>query len=51
MCFIPLAIFEGADITWTTFIVKNLIPATIGNSVGGALFGGFSYGYLLGENK
>ena len=51
MCFIPLAIFEGADITWTTFIVKNLIPATIGNIVGGTLFVGLPYGYLFGKTN
>lgn len=51
MYFIPLAIFEGADITWSTFIVKNLIPATLGNIVGGVLFVGLPYGYLFGRNK
>lgn len=51
MYFIPLAIFEGADITWTTFVIKNLIPATLGNIVGGALFVGLPYGYLFGNNK
>jgi formate/nitrite transporter len=51
MYFIPLAIFEGADITWTTFIVKNLIPATIGNIVGGGVFVGMFYGYLFGKEK
>lgn len=50
MYFIPLAIFEGADITWTTFIFKNLIPATLGNIVGGVLFVGVPYGYLFGKN-
>ena len=51
MYFIPLAIFEGADITWATFIVKNLIPATLGNIVGGVLFVGLPYGYLFGNNQ
>ena len=45
MFFIPLAIFEGAPITWGTFIVDNLIPATIGNIVGGAFFVGTLYWY------
>ncbi len=45
MFFIPLAMFEGADITWSTFIVKNLIPATIGNIIGGAFFVGTLYWY------
>jgi formate/nitrite transporter len=51
MFFIPLAIFEGADITWVTFIVKNLIPATLGNIVGGAVFVGMFYGYIYGKEK
>jgi len=51
MYFIPLAIFEGADITWNTFIVNNLIPATLGNIVGGAVFVGMLYGYLFSIEK
>lgn len=51
MYFIPLAIFEGADITWNTFIVNNLIPATLGNIVGGAVFVGMLYGYLFSKEK
>ena len=50
MYFIPLAMFEGADISWTTFIIKNLIPATIGNIVGGGLFVGFIYGKLFNKH-
>lgn len=51
MYFIPLAIFEGANITWNTFIVNNLIPATLGNIVGGVLFVGLPYGYLFGDKS
>ena len=51
MYFIPLAIFEGAPITWSHFIVSNLIPATLGNIVGGVLFVGLPYGYLFGKEK
>ncbi|WP_066217859.1 formate/nitrite transporter family protein [Formosa haliotis] len=51
MYFIPLAIMEGADITWATFVTKNLIPATMGNIVGGALFVGLPYGYLFGKTE
>lgn len=50
MYFIPLAIFEGADITWITFLIKNLIPVTLGNIVGGVLFVGMPYGYLFGRD-
>ncbi|MCL5129487.1 formate/nitrite transporter family protein [Algibacter sp. L4_22] len=49
MYFIPLAIFEGANITWTSFLINNLIPATLGNIVGGVLFVGLPYGYLFGK--
>ena len=45
MFFIPLAIFEGAEISWIDFIHKNLIPATLGNIVGGAFFVGTLYWY------
>ena len=47
MFFIPVAIFHGADITWADFIIKNLIPATLGNIVGGALFVGTAYWYAF----
>ncbi|BDD11897.1 formate transporter (plasmid) [Fulvitalea axinellae] len=44
MFFIPTAVYLGADISWGTFITANLIPATLGNIVGGALFvGGYNW--------
>lgn len=43
MFFIPLAIFEGASITWSSMLVDNLLPATLGNIVGGAFFVGTLY--------
>jgi len=46
MFFIPTAIFYGADITWTEFVVDNLIPATLGNIVGGAFMVGLAYWYI-----
>lgn len=46
MFFIPTAIYMGADITWGQFIWDNLIPATIGNIIGGACFIGLLYGYI-----
>lgn len=50
MYFIPLAIFEGANITWGTFIFHNLIPATLGNIVGGAVFVGMIYWYAYDKD-
>lgn len=46
MFFIPAAIYSGVDITWSSFIIQNLIPATIGNIVGGAGLVGFAYWYI-----
>ena len=55
MYFIPVGIFltrwaglapEGIDvatITWSAFFLKNLIPVTIGNTLGGVLFVGLGY--------
>ncbi|MDF9831409.1 formate/nitrite transporter family protein [Parabacteroides sp. PF5-6] len=46
MFFIPAAIYSGADILWSAFILQNLIPATLGNLIGGAVFVGCAYWYL-----
>ena len=55
MYFIPVGIFlsrwagiepEGIDvstITWSAFVFKNLIPVTIGNTIGGVVFVGLGY--------
>jgi len=55
MYFIPLGIFlkssglvvvEGlniANLTWNSFFIKNLLPVTIGNIIGGAIFVGLLY--------
>ncbi|MDE6320941.1 MAG: formate/nitrite transporter family protein, partial [Muribaculaceae bacterium] len=40
MFFIPLGMLEGADVTAWQAIANNLIPATLGNIVGGALLVG-----------
>ena len=46
MFFIPAAIYTGAEITWSAFILQNLIPATLGNIVGGMGLVGMVYGWL-----
>lgn len=45
MFFIPLGIFLGAEVTWAQFFINNLIPVTIGNIVGGAIFVAGIYWY------
>ena len=47
MFFIPAAIYSGADITWAGFLSKNLLPATLGNIIGGMLLVGTVYWYLF----
>ncbi len=47
MFFIPLAMFKGFDLTVFDLFVKNLIPATLGNIVGGAVFVGLAYWYVF----
>lgn len=45
MFFIPLGMLQGADVSLYDFAIRNLIPATLGNIVGGALFVGGFYWY------
>ncbi len=51
MFFVPAAIYSGADIAWGDFVVSNLLPATLGNLVGGAGLVGAVYGYLFLDRK
>ncbi|STR46013.1 formate/nitrite transporter family protein [Iodobacter fluviatilis] len=46
MFFIPAAMLAGLDITWAHFFTANLLPVTLGNLVGGALFVGLPYAYI-----
>lgn len=51
MFFIPLGMLQGASVTWGQFLLDNLVPATLGNIVGGALFVGCVYTYLYLSRK
>jgi formate/nitrite transporter len=53
MYFVPLGIFYGANVNYGEFIYRSLIPSTLGNIVGGALFMGFIlwYIYLFREDR
>ncbi|MBY0445495.1 MAG: formate/nitrite transporter family protein, partial [Burkholderiales bacterium] len=46
MFFIPAAMLAGFDVTWSHFFVANLVPVTLGNLVGGAIFVGLPYVWL-----
>lgn len=47
MFFIPAAIYTGANIGWSDFLITNLIPSTLGNIIGGMLLVGCVYYYLF----
>lgn len=51
MFYLPMAMMTGADISIAGMIVRNLIPVTLGNIVGGGLFVGSVYAYLYGIKK
>lgn len=46
MFFIPAGMMEGADVSAGAFVLKNLVPATLGNIAGGALFVGCVHAWL-----
>ncbi|MCM1482752.1 MAG: formate/nitrite transporter family protein [Muribaculaceae bacterium] len=46
MFFIPMGMMLGSGTGMYPFLVGNLLPATIGNIIGGALFVGCAHGWL-----
>ncbi|MBI2953216.1 MAG: formate/nitrite transporter family protein [Chloroflexi bacterium] len=48
MFLFPTAIFTGADVTWSQFLVNNLTPVVMGNVVGGVFIVGVLYWYSAG---
>jgi formate/nitrite transporter len=51
MFLIPQGMLAGAKITWSQFIVNNLIPVTLGNIVGGAIFVAGVHYIAYGQSK
>jgi formate transporter len=51
MFFIPAAMFAGAEVTLGEFVIGNLLPATLGNILGGSLLVGAVYWYLFGNSN
>ena len=49
MFFIPVGMMLGADISVAELLWRNLLPATLGNIAGGALFVGALHAYLWRE--
>lgn len=48
MFIIPLGIMLGANVSFTDFLVKNLIPVTIGNAFAGVVFMAAVYTFAYG---
>lgn len=46
MFYIPVGIMEGADVGLWQMFIANLLPATLGNIIGGSLFVGCVYAWL-----
>lgn len=51
MFFIPLGMFNGANVTIIDMLWRNLIPVTIGNIIGGGLFVGGVYWWIYGRDS
>lgn len=48
MFMLPIGMFNGADITWGDIFIKNLIPVTLGNIIGGAICCVAPFGIIYG---
>jgi formate/nitrite transporter FocA (FNT family) len=51
--YLAAATADPSVLTWGAFFVKNLLPVTIGNIIGGSLLTGVGYWliYLRGSDK
>jgi formate transporter len=49
MFIIPYGILRGANLSITDMMMKNLLPVTIGNIIGGALFVMLPFGITYGN--
>ncbi len=54
MFIIPMGISLGAKVTFSEFLWNNLLPVTLGNTLGGFLFVGTAFAFIhgsLGKSK
>jgi len=49
MFFLPMGLFQGAEITWQAIFMNNLLPVTIGNTIAGAILMAGSYALMYGK--
>ncbi|KAK5092102.1 hypothetical protein LTR70_005067 [Exophiala xenobiotica] len=48
---VPIGMFYGTNFGTGKFIYQSVIPVTLGNIIGGSLFGGAAFWYLYGRNE
>lgn len=51
MFLIPLGMLRGAEVTVADFVVKNLVPVTLGNIVGCSLCVSAAFGSVFGRKR
>eukprot|EP01023_Acetabularia_acetabulum_P002726 TRINITY_DN1113_c0_g1_i1.p2 TRINITY_DN1113_c0_g1~~TRINITY_DN1113_c0_g1_i1.p2 ORF type:complete len:323 (+),score=93.44 TRINITY_DN1113_c0_g1_i1:582-1550(+) len=51
MFIIPMGIVLGADVTWSQFFIKNLLPVTLGNIVAGVFLVATAYAMCFGKKQ
>lgn len=51
MFFVPMGAVLGANLDWTSVVLNNMIPVTLGNWVGGAIFIGGVYWLIFMKGK
>ena len=51
MYYIPTGMMYGAEVSLSQLLLDNLLPVTLGNIVGGALFVGALYGRIYGRTR
>ena len=49
MFIIPAGIFAGADVSWTSFLLHNLLPVSLGNMFAGMFLVALPYSILFGK--
>ena len=49
MGFIPFGMLSGADVSVSDFLLKNLVPVTLGNILSGSLVVGCAYHFIYGK--
>ena len=51
MYYIPTGMMYGAEVSLSQLLLDNLLPVTLGNIVGGALFVGALYGWIYRRSQ